>query len=190
MNRIGIRTQCQKMCNGWVYIYSTKYDAMIINVRWTVLINTRLFCSFDGMLSTQSDQWFKGTSRSIPSCRDRRNPAKLNGSLHKRGGKEGEILITPGWRKGKMQKLVSHPSTNRAKHCLTSVTGRELVLPLGYGLCFDEMSKTGRVEMQSWESWVSWKSGFLEKIRESVPGAFKLGRSQQVEPILFWNFSK
>ena len=83
--------------------------------------------------------------------------------------------------------MVSHPSTNRAKHCLTSVTGRELVLPSGYGLCLDEMTKTGREEMQSW---VSHISGFLKRIRVSVPGASKLDHSQQVEPILFWNFSK
>ena len=83
--------------------------------------------------------------------------------------------------------VVSHPSTNRAKHCLTSVTGRELVLPSGYVLCLDEMTKTGREEMQSW---VSHISGFLKKIRVSVPGASKLDHYQQVEPILFWNFSK
>ena len=97
------------------------------------------------------------------------------------------FLITPGWRKGKMQKVVSHPSTNRAKHCLTSVTGRELVLPSGYGLCLDEKTKTGREEMQSW---VSHISGFLKRIRVSVPGASKLDHYQQVEPILFLNFSK
>ena len=44
--------------------------------------------------------------------------------------------------------------------------------------------------MQSWESWVSHISGFLKRIRISVPGAFKLDHSEQVEPILFWNFSK
>ena len=100
------------------------------------------------------------------------------------------FLITPGWRKGKMQKVVSHPSTNRAKHCLTSVTGRELVLPSGYGLCLDEMTKTGRQEMQSWVSESSHISGFLEKIGVSVPEASKLDHSQQVEPILFRKFSK
>ena len=88
------------------------------------------------------------------------------------------FLITPGWRKGKMQKVVSHPSTNRAKHCLTSVTGRELVLPSGYGLCLEKRIKTGRQEMQSWESWFSHISGFLKKIRISVPGAFKLDHLQ------------
>ena len=100
------------------------------------------------------------------------------------------FLNTPGWRKGKMQKVVSHPSTNRAKHCLTSVTGRELVLPWGHGLCLEERTKRCRVGMQSWESWVSHISGFLKRIRISVPGAFKLDHSEQVEPILFWNFSK
>ena len=62
------------------------------------------------------------------------------------------FLITPGWRKGKMQKVVSHPSTNRAKHCLTSVVGRALVLPSVHGLCQDTKVKTGKEEMQSWVS--------------------------------------
>ena len=48
-----------------------------------------------------------------------------------------------------MQKVVSHPSTNRAKHCLTSVVGRALLLPSLHGLCQDTKWKTGKEEMQS-----------------------------------------
>ena len=32
-------------------------------------------------------------------------------------------------------QAVSHPSTNRARHCLTSVIGRELVYSMWYGRC-------------------------------------------------------
>ena len=47
-----------------------------------------------------------------------------------------------------------------------------------------------REQQQHMQSWVSHNSGFLKKIRVSVPGASKLDHSQQVEPILFRNFQK
>ena len=39
-------------------------------------------------------------------------------------------------------QAVSHPSTNRAQHCLTSVIGRELVYSMWYGRCQEDWGKS------------------------------------------------
>ena len=46
-------------------------------------------------------------------------------------------------------QAVSHPSTNRAQHCLTSVIGRELVYSMWYGRCREKRVKRGIVLMQA-----------------------------------------
>ena len=46
-------------------------------------------------------------------------------------------------------QAVSHPSTNRAQHCLTSVIGRELVYSMWYGRCREKRVKWGIVLMQA-----------------------------------------
>ena len=76
------------------------------------------------------------------------------------------FLITPEGRKGRnrMQKskdanstqcsqAVSHPSTNRAQHCLTSVIGRELVYSMWYGRCREKRVKWARVDRQAALLW-------------------------------------
>ena len=44
---------------------------------------------------------------------------------------------------------VSHPSTNWAQHCLTSVIGRELVYSMWYGRCREKRVKRGKLEGQA-----------------------------------------
>ena len=46
-------------------------------------------------------------------------------------------------------QAVSHPSTNRAQHCLTSVIGRELVYSMWYGRCREKRVKWVKVEGQA-----------------------------------------
>ena len=46
-------------------------------------------------------------------------------------------------------QAVSHPSTNRAQHCLTSVIGRELVYSMWYGRCREKRVKWVNVEGQA-----------------------------------------
>ena len=65
----------------------------------------------------------------------------------------GSLFLLPqDGEKGRCKRVVSHPSTNRAKHCLTSVVERALVLPSWHCLCQDTKWKTGKEEMQSWVS--------------------------------------
>ena len=76
------------------------------------------------------------------------------------------FLLPPEGRKGRnrMQKskdanstqcsqAVSHPSTNRAQHCLTSVIGRELVYSMWYGRCREKRVKWARVDRQAALLW-------------------------------------
>ena len=114
---------------------------------------------------------------------------KIFGPLYLYTG--GSLFLLPqktekGTKRWKSQK-VSHPSTNRAQHCLTSVIGRELVHSMWYGRCRERVPKQA-----DWRCSLGFlsKSGFLKQIRISVPGAFNLGHLEQVGLILFWNFSK
>ena len=50
-------------------------------------------------------------------------------------------------------QAVSHPSTNRAQHCLTSVIGRELVYSMWYGRCREKRVKWARVDRQAALLW-------------------------------------
>ena len=73
------------------------------------------------------------------------------------------FLLPPEERKGtdKVQKskvanstqcsqAVSHPSTNRAQHCLTSVIGRELVYSMWYGRCRNSRVKSWIITIHEW----------------------------------------
>ena len=66
----------------------------------------------------------------------------------KRNGKN-EMKKSKVANSNQFSKAVSHPSTNRAQHCLTSVIGRELVYSMWYGRCREKRVKRGIVLMQA-----------------------------------------
>ena len=79
-------------------------------------------------------------------------------------------------------QAVTHPSTNRARCCLTSVIGRELVFSAWYGRCqrsWREMAITYRISVSgttdisdaSDSSWCEFKS---ENLKRPMPSYFRL----------------
>ena len=64
-------------------------------------------------------------------------------------------------------QAVTHPSTNRAQRCLTSVIGREPVFSTWYGRCRRRRQKLGYMETWKCEKSIFWH--FLIKALKNFP---------------------
>ena len=93
---------------GWDHSHSVKGAATVFLVRWKAKYWARL---------KQQKYMLKKTS------------------LYKYSAERSYLIAGEKDNSTRCSQAVTHPSTNRAQHCLTSVIGRELVFSMWYGRC-------------------------------------------------------